>query len=237
MGRKPSARKVARRVLLFVVPAFIIGYVMVSVYRDDHPSDVQDTVPELPPPPPPLPPRYEISKHATKYSPNGGTKEYGNLHNLDCGEQGALMGFQFNYDDVAEMVNNDFTCLTVVNGEIFGKRWSTETPVSPSGSKWSSRNSMQQMSSHNVDCGEQFISQFKMKQWSASMTVGYVCTGTKTPAPQDCERSKSALVGRSDKASAFADAKVRCAVDTALTQFTYHKGVFEYTCCPKPQLK
>ena len=53
MGRKLSARKVARHVLLFVVPAFIIGYVMVSVYRDDHPSDVQDTVPELPPPPPP----------------------------------------------------------------------------------------------------------------------------------------------------------------------------------------
>jgi hypothetical protein len=177
-----------------------------------------------------------MRKHATEYSPDGGSKEYGNLHDLDCGEQGALTEFKFNYDDLAKMVNNDYTCLVVVHGETFGKRSPMETPIGPSGSRWSSRNSMQQLSSHDVDCGQRFISQFKMKQWSLSMTIRHQCTGTKTPSPQDCEMSKTAPAGHSDKASAFADIKVRCGADTALTQFKYNGDVFEYTCCPKPQL-
>ena len=134
------------------------------------------------------------------------------------------------------MVNNDYTCLIVVHGDNFGKRSPMETPIGPSGSRWSSRNSMQQISSHDVDCGQRFISQFKMKQWSSSMTIRYQCTGTKTPMPQDCEMSKTAPAGHGDKASAFADIKVRCGADTALTQFKYNGDVFEYTCCPKPQL-
>ena len=36
MGRKPSARKIARRVLLFVVPALIIGYAVVSASDDGY---------------------------------------------------------------------------------------------------------------------------------------------------------------------------------------------------------
>jgi hypothetical protein len=54
--------------------------------------------------------------------------------------------------------------------------------------------------------------------------------------PQDCEMSKTAPAGHGDKASAFADIKVRCGSDTALTQFKYNGDVFEYTCCPKPML-
>ena len=234
MGRKPSARKIARRVLLFVVPAFIIGYAVVSASDDGYSSYTRGSATTSMPKPPP--PRYEMRKHATEYSPDGGSKEYGNLHDLDCGEQGALTEFKFNYDDLAKMVNNDYTCLVVVHGETFGKRSPMETPIGPSGSRWSSRNSMQQLSSHDVDCGQRFISQFKMKQWSLSMTIRHQCTGTKTPSPQDCEMSKTAPAGHSDKASAFADIKVRCGADTALTQFKYNGDVFEYTCCPKPQL-
>ena len=158
------------------------------------------------------------------------------MHDLDCGEQGALTEFKFNYDDPAKMVNNDYTCLLVVHGETFGRRSPMGTPIGPSGSRWSSRNSMQQIASHDVDCGQRFISQWKMKQWSSSMTIRHQCTGTKTPSPQDCESSKSAPAGHSDHASAFADVKVRCAADSALTQFQYNGDVFEYTCCPKPQL-
>ena len=235
-GRKPSARKIARRVLLFVLPSFIIGYALVSA--SDSTGGVGNSrrgmhSKSLPPPPPP---RYEIRKHATEYSPDGGSREYGNLHDLDCGEQGALTEFKFNYDDPAKMVNNDYTCLLVVHGETFGRRSPMETPIGPSGSRWSSRNSMQQIASHDVDCGQRFISQWKMKQWSSSMTIRHQCTGTKTPSPQDCESSKSAPAGHSDHASAFADVKVRCAADSALTQFQYNGDVFEYTCCPKPQL-
>ena len=54
---------------------------------------------------------------------------------------------------------------------------------------------MQQFSFHDVDCGQRFISQFKMKQWSLSMTIQYQCTGTRTPLPQDCEMSKTAPAG------------------------------------------
>ena len=234
MGRKRSARKIARRVLLFVVPALIIGYAVVSASDDGYSSYRRDSASSPVPKPPP--PGYEMRKHATEYSPDGGSKEYGNLHDLDCGEQGALTEFKFNYDDLAKMVNNDYTCLIVVHGETFGKRSPVETPVSPSGSRWSSRNSMQQFSFHDVDCGQRFISQFKLKQWSLSMTIQYQCTGTKTPSPQDCEMSKTAPAGHSDEASAFADIKVRCGADTALARFTYSGNVFEYTCCPKPQL-
>ena len=239
MGRKPRARKIARRVILFVVPAFITGYAVVSTrrFRLADSQHKTETVPFSPPPPPPPPrPSYEILEHATKFSPDGGSKEYGNLHDLDCGEQGALTEFKFNYDDLAKMVNNGYTCLHVVHGETFGKRSQLETPISPSGSRWNSRNSMQQLSGHDVDCGQRFISQWKMKQWSSSMTIQHQCTGTETPSPQDCKSSKSTPAGYSDKASAFADIKVRCAADTALTQFTYNVDTFEYTCCPKPHL-
>jgi len=237
MGRKPRARKIARRVILFVVPAFITGYAVVSTrrFRLADSQHKTESVPFSPPPPPP-PPSYEILEHATKFSPDGGSKEYGNLHDLDCGEQGALTEFKFNYDDLAKMVNNGYTCLHVVHGETFGKRSQLETPISPSGSRWNSRNSMQQLSGHDVDCGQRFISQWKMKQWSSSMTIQHQCTGTETPSPQDCKSSKSTPAGYSDKASAFADIKVRCAADTALTQFTYNVDTFEYTCCPKPHL-
>ena len=238
MGRKPRARKIARRVILFVVPAFITGYAVVSTrrFRLADSQHKTESVPFSPPPPPPPRPSYEILEHATKFSPDGGSKEYGNLHDLDCGEQGALTEFKFNYDDLAKMVNNGYTCLHVVHGETFGKRSQLETPISPSGSRWNSRNSMQQLSGHDVDCGQRFISQWKMKQWSSSMTIQHQCTGTETPSPQDCKSSKSTPAGYSDKASAFADIKVRCAADTALTQFTYNVDTFEYTCCPKPHL-
>ena len=157
MGRKPSARKIARRVLLFIVPAFITGYTVVSAsdpYGGSG-SPIRSIQPKSHPYPP-SPPCYEILKHATEYSPDGGSKEYGNLDDLDCGEQGALIEFNFNYDDLAKMVNNGYTF--------------------------------------------------------------------------------SAPAGHSDKASAFADVKVRCAADTALTQFTYSGDTLEYTCCPKPHL-
>jgi len=227
-GRKATTRKIARRVILFVVPACIIGYAVMN--GSDASSEPIPPVQET------RSPRYEMRKHATEYSPDGGPKEYGNLHDLDCGEQGALTEFKFNYDDLAQMVNNEYTCLIVVHGETFGKRSPMETPIGPSGSRWSSRNSMQQISNHDVDCGQRFISQFKMKQWSSSMTIRHQCTGTKTPAPQDCEISKTAPAGHSDKASAFADMKVRCGADSALTRFKYNGDVFEYSCCPKPKI-
>ena len=75
MGRKPSARKIARRVLLFVVPAFIIGYAMVSASDDGYSSYGHGSARTLMPKPPP--PRYEMRKHATEYSPDGGSKDYG----------------------------------------------------------------------------------------------------------------------------------------------------------------
>ena len=61
MGRKPSARKIARRVLLFVVPAFIIGYAMVSASDDGYSSYGHGSARTFMPK---LPPRYE-RKHAT----------------------------------------------------------------------------------------------------------------------------------------------------------------------------
>ena len=66
MGRKPSARKIARRVLLFVVPAFIIGYAMVSASDDGYSSYGRGSARTFMPK---LPPRYEMRKHATEYSP------------------------------------------------------------------------------------------------------------------------------------------------------------------------
>ena len=43
--------------------------------------------------------------------------------------QAGALTFKFNYDNLAKMVNNDYTCLIVVH-ETFGKR-PLETPVSP----------------------------------------------------------------------------------------------------------
>merc|ERR1712216_822410 len=53
MGRKPSARKIARRVLLFVVPAFIIGYAVVSANDDGYSSYGHGSARTLMPKPPP----------------------------------------------------------------------------------------------------------------------------------------------------------------------------------------
>ena len=186
-----------------------------------------------------VPPRYETLQKSTDYGPNGGLKEFGNVHKVRCGDNSAMTGFAFDYDDGRDQMRVRYACIHAAgdDGSTFGTGLERETAHGPSGGKLVDRNSMTALADHGIDCDESFVAEWLVRQWSRSASVAYRCTTGRTPSPEDCQSSTSAVVdNRGRKVSDFTQADVRCAFGEALTRFQYIDKRFSFTCCPRPAL-
>lgn len=194
--------------------------------------------PSPPPPPPPLT-TFVFETKRTPSGPNGGPKEYGNVHPLGCGPNGALTKFSFVYDKEEDEIHNEYTCAVAKNrgptgADAMPPPLEKTTEHGPSGSKLSGRDAMYDMDRHVVDCGNQFLRQWVLHQWSHSMQITYECAW-RTSNAGGCERRRQTTeIPRAKKASEWADVELACTSETFLSAFRYVNGTFMYTCCPRP---
>jgi hypothetical protein len=172
--------------------------------------------------------QYTTTRNSTGYGPDGGTKEYGNRHDLDCGVNGALTSFKFNKS--GNQVNNSFTCA---KSEALGGSTSKMTEVNASG-KSGGRNDMYYIDRHDINCGDNFLSQWKLAQWSKSIRVHYSCTTSKTPRPDECEELTASGYSRNSHVGTWRGNEVKCPANKLLTQWKYSNDSVTYRCCPKP---
>ena len=172
----------------------------------------------------------------TPYSQDGGPKEYGNLHDISCdrdGSHGALTSFKFAKKD--DKVRNEYSCY--MSSTQFADKSVRETPHGASGSSDSGRNHMWDVDSHPVDCGNNFITGWKLNQWSSSMKMIYSCSNIETPDASNCEELMSDQFGEPQYAGEWAGAgNISCPKDKLLTKWKYNRGEgrIKYRCCPKP---
>lgn len=171
---------------------------------------------------------YSTTRGNTTYGPDGGPQQYGNRHDVNCGVSGALSSFKFN--KIGGQINNSFVCL---NSDRLGGVVYKRTNDDASGKK-KGRNDMYWIDRHDVNCGNNFLKQWKLNQWSRSMRVDYKCSTTPTPRPDECESlSASGYSGASDVGS-WKGNEVKCPANKLLTQWHYTSDRIDYTCCPKP---
>lgn len=181
----------------------------------------------------------------TNFQADGGPKEFGGggrSHDVDCkdpqtGADGIMTGFKFN--PRGGQVNVAYSCL--FNPAITRDRQS-ETGHNASGSEHEcneDRNEFHYMSlgSGNVSCGNNFITRWKVNQWSKSMNIAYNCSKQATADPLECEENleTDGNFGRACTAGSMANHPVRCPANKALTSFRWNgEGKIVFTCCPKP---
>ena len=174
----------------------------------------------------------------TPSGPNGGSKEYGNVHPLDCGPNGAMTKFSFAHDEEDDEIHNEYTCAVAKNrgptgADAMPPPLEKTTERGPSGSKLTGRNAMWDMDRHVVDCGNQFLRKWVLHQWSHSMQIKYECAW-RTSNAGGCERRQTTEIPRAKKASEWADVELTCTSETFLSTFRYVNDTFVYTCCPRP---
>ena len=190
------------------------------------------------------PATYETRDASTGFAPDGGPREYGNVHRVSCGSDAALTGFRFDVQsdgDENKSVRNAYACVEAKNDDglaFGGVSDARETTQGPSGSRWHGRDSYDNLNEHAVDCLDAFLSGWYLKQWSKSMSIVYECTtGRSTPRRDACETLESASVVFDVEAiSSLAPATVSCPQEHALTAFKFNGRAFEFTCCPRPEL-
>ena len=86
-----------------------------------------------------------------------------------------------------------------------------------------------------VDCGNQFIERWKMKQWSNQANIEFKCTSKETSDPTACvDLETSAYGGTGATTSDLTNVSVQCPSNKALTQFNWSDSKIKYRCCPKP---
>lgn len=181
---------------------------------------------------------FTVKGFETEYGPQGGPKQFGNLHNVACDGNGALKSFRFNTR--GDKVNVIYDCLM---GDFGGNTRETSTPRDASGSKHKcnkDRNEFGYLAGGkkpgNVDCGDSFIHKWKLGQHSKTMWINYQCTRGETSDPSGCEDlSTSGSYGRACTAAELQSHQVRCPANKALTRFYFSGGQIKYRCCPKPQ--
>lgn len=172
---------------------------------------------------------YNTTRKHTTYTPDGGPKEYGNRHDVNC-PAGALSGFKFNR--VGTQINNSFTCLdsSKLGGTLIPSK---ETPHNASGSS-GSRNHMYYIDRHDVNCGNNFLKQWKLAQWSSSMRIHYQCTTAETSDESGCETLSAGGYSPAGSVGDWKGSEVKCPANKLLTQWKYSGDKIEYRCCPKP---
>jgi len=181
---------------------------------------------------------YTFNKSAeTPYGPDGGTKQYGNVHNISCNKDnhhGALTSFKFAKNDDGR-IRNEYKCY--MSSKQFTDKTSKETPHGASGSQQSDRNAMWDVTSHPVQCDNKFITGWQLQQWSSSMKMVYSCSNIETPDPSNCEELMSDQFGEPQNAGVWAQAgTISCPEGKLLTRWNYSRGEgrIKYRCCPKP---
>ena len=193
--------------------------------------------PSPPPSPPPLM-TFEFERMRTPNGPNGGPKEYGNKHPLDCGSNGAMTTFSFAYDDGEDEIHNEYECAVARNGRPTSamlSRIEKSTLDGPSGSKMSGRDAMWDLDQHVVDCGNRFLRKWVLRQWSHSMKIVYTCAWQTSDAGA-CEHRQTTQIPRARKASEWANVELACSPEKFMTAFRFAEDRFAYTCCPKPNV-
>jgi len=172
---------------------------------------------------------FSLTSHSTNYGPDGGPKYYGNRHNLDC-NGGGMTSFKWNKS--GGLVNNSYTCLK--SDTAFGGVSSKMTPHNSSG-KRTGYNDMYYMDRHDINCGDNFLSQWQLAQWSRSMRFHYKCTNAKTPKPDECEVLTVSDFPHHPHAGQYANKPIKCPANKILTQWKYNNdGTLNFRCCPKP---
>jgi len=175
--------------------------------------------------------QFTTERRSTAYTPDGGPVEYGNKHDIRC-DGGALSEFKFN--KMGDKVNNTYACL---KSAVFGGATAKSTQNDASGpyTRTRGRNDMYYMDRHDINCGSNFLSQWKLNQWSRSMRVDFACTSTRTPDESSCEGlSTTVPIGKTKQVSTWAGSHVKCPANKLLTQWKYNGNTIDYTCCPKP---
>jgi hypothetical protein len=171
---------------------------------------------------------YHTIRDNTTYTSDGGPKEYGNRHNVNC-PSGALSSFKFNR--VGTKINNSFVC---VNSSVLGGSRSDATPQNASG-KRGGRNDMYWIDRHDVNCGNNFLKRWQLAQWSRSMRIHYQCTTAETPDAGSCESLSAGGYSASGSVGDWKGDEVKCPANKLLTQWKYDGDKINYTCCPKPK--
>jgi len=190
------------------------------------------------PPPPPPPTTFTMESKRTTRGVDGGPKEYGNAHPLDCGASGVMTKFSFEFDDESRGVHNAYECAVAANGGPTGADAmppprDKATAYGPSGSHSSGRNAMWDLDQHVVDCGDQFLRKWMLRQWSSSMQISYGCAW-RTGDADACEVKRTEEVPRSKKVSGWAGVELACPAEKFLSAFNYANNTFSYKCCPRP---
>ena len=99
---------------------------------------------------------------------------------LDCGSNGAMTTFSFAYDADEDEIHNEYACAVARNGGPAGAD-AMPPPVEkatehgPSGSEMSGRDAMWDLDQHVVDCGDQFLRRWVLRQWSRNVKIEYAC--------------------------------------------------------------
>ena len=171
----------------------------------------------------------------TPWQVGGGPKQYGTGtgHNVSCHRNGggALKSFRFNTS--GSNVNNSFKCH--MDAGKFRSTRGAQTPHGASGSKKSGRNAMWDVASHNVDCGNNFLTQWKLDQWSNSMRINYSCSNSVTPNAGACFYRSSVPIGGPQYVNSWAGTgDIACPDGTLITRWQYDRNKINYRCCPKP---
>jgi hypothetical protein len=170
---------------------------------------------------------YSTTRGNTNFASDGGPKYYGGRHDVNC-PSGALSSFKFN--KVGTQVNNSFTC---VNSTALGGATGKQTPVNASGKK-KGRNDMYWIDRHDINCGNNFLRQWRLDQWSRSMRVNYQCTTAETSDPNGCESLSAGGYSRHPHVGTWKGDEVKCPANKLLTQWKYDGDKINYRCCPKP---
>lgn len=183
-------------------------------------------------------PAFSLARRRTAPGVDGGPKEYGNAHEMDCGSNGVMTAFSFECDEASGEVHNAYACATAANeaaneADAGAPPRAKATPHGPSGSQSSGRNAMWDLDQHVVDCGNQFVRRWVLRQWSNSMQISYGCAW-ETGDANACTHERTERVPRAKKVSGWAGVELACPMDTFLSAFNYANDSFSYKCCPKP---
>ena len=57
-------------------------------------------------------PAFSRARRRTAPGVDGGPKEYGNAHEMDCGSNGVMTQFSFEFDEASGEVHNEYACAT-----------------------------------------------------------------------------------------------------------------------------
>ena len=165
----------------------------------------------------------------TAYRLDGGTLQFAGQHDVNCvdtNQNGLMTNFSFN--PRGSQVNVDYTCLVSDTIKLSGSSYTTKTPQR--GGEFT------HLSPLDINCGNNFITKWKVESEGTDIKVKYTCTTNRTSDASGCDTSTtSGDFGVAAKAGAMSSARVRCPANKALTQFKWTgDGTISYTCCPKP---